>query len=150
MSRHSEDFSYLKCCCGYTKKEVKVISPKELNPHNYPTTPDIEANLKILLYRINQVRSAYGEPMTVTSGLRSIFQQEALIDQGKSNAPHSKHLSGEAVDILDEDHKLRDWVKLNLQLMETIGFWFESFDSTPTWIHFQIVPPKSGIRIFIP
>jgi uncharacterized protein YcbK (DUF882 family) len=127
-----------------------MISAGELNQHNYPTTPGIDANLKILLAKINEVRLAYNIPMTVTSGLRSDEQQQALIAAGKSNAPKSHHLTGEACDILDTDGKLCEWVKTNMDLMEKIGFWFEDFDHTHGWVHFQIVPPKSGKRVFIP
>lgn len=129
---------------------VQHMTLKELNPNNYPTTPEIDKNLSILLERINMVRNAYGIPMIVTSGLRSDSQQQALIADGKSNAPKSHHLTGEAVDIADMDRKLTEWVKNNMPLMEKIGMWFEDFNSTPTWVHFQIVPPKSGNRVFIP
>lgn len=123
---------------------------KELNPHNYPTTLEIDANLAILYDRINQVRTAYGKPMIVTSGLRSWQQQRDLIEAGKSNATHSKHMTGQAVDILDSDGSLHTWILINIDLMINIGFWFESFQSTPNWAHFQIVPPESGKRFFIP
>ncbi len=126
-----------------------MISLKELNPHGYPTTPEIDANLQILLTRLNAVRSAYGKPMTITSGLRSNAQQQGLIEAGKSNAVHSKHLSGQAADIAD-DGKLKAWVMVNLALIEEIGLWMEAFESTPTWVHMQIIAPKSGKRFFIP
>lgn len=129
---------------------MQNIKLEELNKHNYPTTPEIDANLQILLERINAVRDAYGKPMVVTSGLRSQDQQQELIAQGKSNAPKSKHLTGQACDILDSDGALREWVLNNMSSMETTGFWFEDFGSTPNWVHFQIVPPASGKRIFIP
>ena len=123
---------------------------QELNSHQYPTTPQIDTNLNTLLTKLNVIRAAYGVPMIVTSGLRSEAQQEALIASGKSNAPKSHHLTGEAADIQDLDGKLRDWVKLNMELMEKVGFWFEDFDHTPGWVHWQIVSPKSGNRVFIP
>jgi uncharacterized protein YcbK (DUF882 family) len=127
-----------------------MISLQELNPHAYTTTDEIDANLAILLERINVIREAYGIPMVVTSGLRDTAQQMALIASGKSNAPKSKHLTGQACDIQDKDGALRDWVKANMDLMESTGFWFEDFDHTPGWVHFQIVPPGSGNRVFIP
>lgn len=127
-----------------------MITAAELNPHNYPTTPEIDANLATLLNRMNQVRGAYGKPMIVTSGLRSQAQQDALIESGKSNAPKSKHLIGQAVDIRDLDGELKTWVLLNIQLMIDIGFWFESFQTTTDWVHWQIVPPISGKRFFSP
>lgn len=133
-----------------TNTTIQHIKPEELNPHDYPTTLIIDANLRILLDKINQVRNAYGIPMIVTSGLRSDAQQQQLIADGKSNASKSHHLTGEAVDILDEDRKLTEWVKNNMPLMEQIGFWFEDFDHTPTWVHFQTCAPGSGKRVFIP
>lgn len=127
-----------------------MISPKELNPHNFPTTPEIDQNLAILLERLNKVRSAWAKAMTITSGLRDQAKQGALIAAGKSNASKSKHLSGQAADVSDPNGDLKSWILANMTLMEQIGFWFEAFESTPTWVHFQIVPPKSGNRIFLP
>ena len=155
-------FSYLlnnehligwKCCpnCDFRiKLEDPLISLKELNKHNYPTTPEIDANLAILLEKANVIRAAYGKPMTISSGLRDTAQQQALIAAGKSNAPKSHHLTGEACDILDVDGSLKEWVKNNIQLFEDTGLWMEDFSATPTWIHVQIVPPKSKHRFFIP
>lgn len=127
-----------------------MISLKELNPHGYPTNEEIDANLAILLDRLNQVRMAYNVSMTVTSGLRSNDQQKALIEADKSNATHSKHLIGAAADILDLDGALKRWVKDNEVLIEQIGLWMEDFAYTSDWVHFQIVPPGSGKRFFIP
>lgn len=84
--------------------------------------------------------------MTVTSGLRSLEQQMKV----NPKAPKSKHLTGEAVDILDQSGRLKAWVKENIALIEEIGLWMEDFLSTPSWVHFQIVPPASGHRFFIP
>lgn len=153
MWDHPTEPGLIKCACGYTKKHrkyINMISMQELNKNGYPVTPEIEANLKILFDRINKVRTAYGQPMIVTSGLRSQAKQDELIAQGKSNAPKSKHLTGQAVDISDPDNKLKDWVKENMKLMEEIGFWFEDFRHTPNWVHFQTVSPTSGNRVFIP
>lgn len=127
-----------------------MISLAELNPHNYTTTSEIDANLSILLDRLNKVRSAYGVPMTISSGLRSEAQQQGLIEAGKSNATHSKHLYGQAADILDESGVFKAWVLENVTLLEEVGLWCEAFESTPTWCHVQIVPPGSGKRFFIP
>lgn len=127
-----------------------MISLDELNSHKYPTNPVIDANLAILLERLNKVRLAWGKPMTVSSGLRSQAQQDALIAAGKSKASKSKHLVGQAADISDPNGDLKKWILDNVSLMERIGFWFEDFDSTPTWVHFQCISPASGKRFFIP
>lgn len=123
-----------------------MITLLELNSHGYPTTPEIDKNLAVLLDRLNQVRQAYGIPMTVTSGLRSLELQMKV----NPSAPKSHHLMGEAADILDQGGVLKEWVKANLALIEEIGLWMEDFAHTPNWVHFQIVPPRSGNRFFIP
>lgn len=123
-----------------------MITRKELNPHGYPETGDIKSNLDVLLFRINKIRIAYGVPMVVTSGLRSQADQKRI----NPKAPKSNHLLGAACDISDPDGKLKEWVKANVKLLEETGLWMEDFLSTPTWCHFQIYPPKSGNRFFIP
>ncbi len=127
-----------------------MIARKELNARNLPETPEIAANLDVLCERLNLLRANYGKPMIITSGLRSAAQQAELIQNGKSNAPKSRHLTGEAADILDTDGKLKEYVKNNLHLLELIGLWCEDFAHTPNWLHAQISAPKSGKRVFIP
>jgi hypothetical protein len=128
-----------------------MITLKELNPHDYPTTEEVESNLKDLLDKMNKVRSIYGKPMTVTSGLRSQADQERI----NPSAPKSKHLLGQACDVADTDGALMNWVLDHLDLMKDIGLYFEHFGYTHPegkgwWVHFQSVPPASGKRIFVP
>lgn len=132
---------------------------KDLNPHNYETTPILDANLAILFERVTEFQDAYGKEFQITSGLRSDAQQEELIKEGKTNAIHSKHLIGSAADILDSDGSLTQWVKDNLDVMSRIGLWMEDFDSIASlaekhhsaiWVHVQSTPPASGKRVFIP
>lgn len=112
-------------------------------------------NLEELLKRINKVRAAYNKPMTVTSGYRSmydhkrIYSQKGITDESKIPM-QSKHLYGQAVDIADADGSMKKWVLENVKLLEDVGLWCEDFAYTKTWIHFQILPPKSGKRFFIP
>lgn len=127
-----------------------MIKLSELNKRNYPTTPMIEQNLHELCRRLNIVRKAYGKPMIVTSGLRSEKQQQELIKAGKSNAPKSKHLTGHAADISDPNGELAKWCLENVKVLEEAGLWCEDFNFTPTWCHFQTVPPRSGNRFFKP
>lgn len=120
---------------------------------------EIQGNLKILLEKINKVRSAWNKPMTVTSGLRSkehhiqIYKNLAK-QKGKvfdlSKVPMgSAHLKGAACDISDPDGSLYRWVQSNIKLMEQIGLWMEEKDDQPR-VHFQIYAPKSGNRFFKP
>jgi hypothetical protein len=127
-----------------------MITPKDLNPHNYPTNSEIDTNLALLADKLNQIETRWGRPFTITSGLRDVVQQQALIAAGKTKATNSKHLTGQAADIYDPSDILKDWIMDNLEFIEDIGFWFERFGYTPNWVHWQIVPPGSGERFFIP
>lgn len=127
-----------------------MITLKELNPHGYPTNSVIDKNLALLLERMNELRAIWAKPMIITSGLRSDAQQAELIAQGKSTARVSKHLSGNACDVLDKDGELDKWCLANEAVLARIGLWCEHPDATPGWTHFQILPPMSGKRFFMP
>jgi hypothetical protein len=127
-----------------------MITMKELNPHNYPMSPVVEKNMKILFDRMNEIRQAYGKPMTITSGLRSDEKQAELIAQGKSSAKFSKHLAGAACDVYDPNKELAHWCLANEDILRRIGLWCEHPDYTKNWVHFQVMAPASGKRFFIP
>lgn len=114
----------------------------------------IQDNLKELHKRINIVRLAYGKPMIVTSGLRTLKHHLDIYARKGIYPPKvpmkSNHLSGRAVDFADGNGELKKWVKDNIKLMEEVGLWLEDFSATKTWCHFQINPPKSGNRFFLP
>lgn len=108
-------------------------------------SPELQENLKILVEKINKIRNAYGKPMIVTSGLRTmedhlrIYKNKGITDTSKIPMK-SKHLYCQAVDISDPNQELQGWCKNNVALLEEVGLWLESFDATHNWVHFQIVP----------
>lgn len=117
-------------------------------------TPEQQKNLTELLEKVNKVRTAYGKPMTVTSGLRTMKHHLEIYAKKGIFPPHvptkSNHLFGKACDFADGDGALKKWVKENIKLMEEIGLWMEDFSATKTWLHVQINPPASGNRFFKP
>jgi hypothetical protein len=123
-----------------------MITRAELNPKGYTLTEEQEQWQQVLFVAINKVRSAYGKPMIVNSGVRSMQDQMRI----NPSAPKSKHLLGAAVDISDKDGQLWDWCMKNIKVLEEAGLYLEDKKATPTWVHFQCIPPKSGRRIFIP
>mgnify|MGYP006277513675 FL=1 len=112
-------------------------------------------NLLIVLEKLNRVRIAFGKSMIVTSGYRSmqehiaIYNRKGITDSNRIPM-QSKHLYGQAVDISDPKRELQVWCQNNQPLLEEIGLWMEDFRFTSNWVHFQIVPPASGKRFFIP
>ena len=131
-----------------------------LNELGYYKDMDLEHynNLLKLSEKINKLREAYGKPLRVTSGYRSlekhlaIYAAKGITDQ-KKIPMKSKHLEGLAVDLVPVKEPVSDlhkFIKNNIALMQEIGLWFEDFSKTPTWTHVQIVPPKSGKMFFLP
>lgn len=109
-------------------------------------TQEISDNLDKILPLLNQVRAAWGKPMTVTSGWRP----PSINGSTPGAAAHSKHMLGLAADIEDMDGSLWTWVLQNLQLMKDLGFYFEDKRWCPGWVHFGFGPSTSGKRIFVP
>jgi uncharacterized protein YcbK (DUF882 family) len=126
-----------------TKSEL-LKGRDALYPADYTQT--ISNNLEELLIALNAIRTAYGKPMIVDSGWRP----SAINDATSNAAHHSKHLIGLAADIADPDGSLWLWVLANLDLMQKLGIYMEDKRWTPSWVHFQLGPPLSGHRIFIP
>ena len=137
-----------------------MITINELLNNKYKLedqSPEIQKNLTILLEKVNKIRDAYGKPMTVTSGLRTmedhlrIYESKGITDT-KKIPMKSHHLYGEACDISDPFLKLTKWLKDNPQILEQVDMYCEEGNSN--WVHFQIVPFGSykpgGTRWFKP
>lgn len=83
----------------------------------------------------------------VVSGWRPAKMNDSI----KNAATQSKHITCEAVDLLDmKPYPLMNAILNNLLAAELHGVYFEDFSYTPNWVHIQVVPPKSGRRVFIP
>lgn len=135
-----------------------MITMKELMPRPIKTPDEHKLNLLTLLGKLNQFREAYGKPLQVSSGYRTlehhleIYRLKGITDQAKIPM-QSRHLSGEAADLVpveDPIEHLQGWIEANIPLMVEIGLYFESFAYTEKWCHIQTVAPKSGNRFFIP
>jgi hypothetical protein len=107
---------------------------------------DIQDNLNDLLPRLNVIRTAYGKPLTVNSGLRRQSDNDATANAAKS----SSHLVGMAVDLKDTTNEFWTWCVANLELIQAQGLYLEDRRWTPTWVHLSTRPPGSGKRIFVP
>lgn len=121
----------------------------------------VQHNIEELLKRVNVIREKYGQPMIVTSGLRSEYVHKEIyrkinMRRKKLGLPEvrvpmqSSHLIGKAIDIFDGSGKLQAWCLENVAVLEEVELWMEDFSATVGWCHFQSVPPKSGKRFFLP
>lgn len=132
-----------------------------LNPHGFACDTNTQMNLETLAFKLNKFEALYGKPLTLTNALRDM--QDHLRIYAEKNAKlrarglpevkvplSSKHLFGQAADMADPKGELRDFIRTNKKAIQAIGFWFEKFESTIGWCHFQIVAPGSGAFEFIP
>lgn len=133
--------------------EVKyMISMKEIlmgRMTEAELTQEQAANVKILFERINKLRTAYGKPIKVNDGVRRPQ------DTPKFGSATSWHLRGGAIDLDDDDAgTLWKWIWANRFKLKEWGLWCEhpcwTHSKNGTWIHLQIMPPKSGKRFFVP
>jgi hypothetical protein len=133
-----------------------MITLDNLNKKKLPVNSIITSNMQTLCGRVNAVEALYlkenpeEKPFSPTSGLRSEDEQKNLIKAGKSTALKSKHLIGAAVDIFDPEGKIGKYLKANPSVLVNASLWCEDLASTPTWVHFQCIPPGSGNRWFKP
>jgi len=135
-----------------------MILKKDLFKRPFKISDEHEANVEQLLINVNKLMLIYGHDFTVTSGYRTlpehlaIYKAKGITDQSKIPMK-SLHLSGQAVDVVPHGLRVSDlqsYIKDHIRVCEEIGLWFEDFKYTPTWVHIQIVPPKSGNRFFVP
>jgi hypothetical protein len=120
-------------------------------------TAGIRLNAEDLLDRVNRLlamaaeegiapaENEYGSP--VASGWRP----SAVNDKTANAAAASKHMTGEGIDLRDNRPRaFARWCLRHLNELEDLGLWMEDPRWTPTWVHLQMVPPRSGNRVYVP
>ena len=140
-----------------------MISFRELvkNPEVVMPSMDILVNLYRLQYCLNYIRVLRDVPMAITSGLRSqedhfrIYQTINASRRVRGLPPimvptKSMHLIGAAADVGDPDQSFKEWIVKNNALCQELHLSFENFAYTPTWVHVQVYPPRSGEMFFKP
>jgi hypothetical protein len=123
----------------YLNQHAAEAAPGEL-------TPTIRANAVMTVERANHLLGTSG----FNFGLRSGWRPAATNAGIPTAAPKSKHMTGQAVDIIDDEGELDDWCMNNQDVLEQLGLWHEHPSATKGWCHVQIIPPKSGKRTFFP
>lgn len=127
---------------------TRSATAKRLGIDNTPTTA-IRANLEALGKNIlDPLREAWGAPIIVTSGYRSIKLNKAV-----GGAKNSQHIYGQAADIRTVSDKREDNMKLLRKLIELelpfdklIAEYVDS-SGRPDWIHVSYAPARRGIKL---
>jgi len=110
-----------------------------------PLTAEMEGNLISLIEALQKIETEFGREFIISSGYRP-----KKINQAVGGAKFSRHQTCQAADVIDSDGTLAAFVQQKNSALERAGLWVEHPAYTPGWVHFQICPPKSGRRIFIP
>jgi len=114
--------------------------------HAHELNAALRANATLMVERANALLMRAAFAGVVNSGWRP----QAVNAVVPNASPRSKHLSCEAIDLDDAAGALDAWCMRNLAVLEEIGLWLEHPDATPGWCHVQVVPPRSGRRVFMP
>lgn len=121
-------------------------------------TAEIESNAGITIDRANALLAEFQDanPGEAERTVNSGWRPPTVNANTPHAAQHSKHLTGQAVDLSDDDGALDAWLITpdGQAAMEQVGLWQEDPGSTDRWAHVQIVPYGSWVpgksRTFIP
>lgn len=130
-----------------------------------------KANLTKLVEVVNKLGTMVPDnlkgPRKCNSGYRSsadqfrIYKDRAKKKQApfadgvyvESKVPRTAHMTGEAIDLKDQDGKLDDWLmdtEEGKKAVKELDLYIEHKNYTSGWCHVQIRKTKSGNRYFIP
>lgn len=116
------------------------------------------SNASALLSKVNVVLAAFvadGGKLHINPSTGTLVAGSGhggyRLEDATVGAPKSKHKTGQAVDVYDPKRDLARWVIAHPDLVhQQLGLSIERPEWTPTWVHFQSVPPGSGVFAFIP
>lgn len=68
----------------------------------------------------------------------------------KVGMENSTHKEGRGGDIYDLSRQFASWCLAHPEELEKRGLYMEDPRWTPSWVHLQDVPPRSGLRVYRP
>lgn len=117
---------------------------------------EVRTNAAITAAALTRLETSFGRLLILSSG----YRPQHVNAQTDGAALNSLHMTALAGDAEDHDRELAIFCLSDLALLEHFGLYLEdprySRRRHPDtkkwmfWVHLQIVPPKSGKRVFIP
>lgn len=108
---------------------------------NPECTDEVKTNLNELLIKVNSLLDELDlKDIRVSSGFRPSEVNAALANSAKK----SHHVTGNAIDLLDNGGKLDELFSENIPMLEKHGLYLESPKSTIGWSHLQDIPTHSN------
>lgn len=119
--------------------------------HEAELTEDMRLEAQVVVDAANAILAEFGE----VRALRSGWRPKSVNDATPNAARTSKHITCQAIDIADDDGRLKQFAFQTDEdggypILEKYTVWAEYGAACPSWLHIQIVPPGSGKRVFFP
>lgn len=159
MQTHPETLGWIKCpSCGFCKVEKQVITLKDYlmgRDAQFPQelTEEVVLNINILLEKVN----ALLWELKITEAKVSSGWRPAAINANVANsAKKSHHMTGKALDILDDaGQSIAAKILLNPELLKRYDLWLEDPAHTKgkhtNWVHLDIgTRTDRPLRMFKP
>lgn len=116
---------------------------------------EVMDNAADLLAKVNGLLMAIGsvEPTldaAVNPVVRSGWRPKNYNMGVPNAAPNSKHITGQAIDLADDDGELDGFLLDHPEYLVAHDVYIEHPLATKSWTHIQSVGPRSGNRVFFP
>ena len=159
MQNHPETTGWLKCpSCGFCKVEKQVITPEAYlmgRDKLYPEelTQEVQDNLIILLEKVNAL---LWELKIQKASVSSGWRPAAINSTVKNAAKTSLHMTGKAIDVLDDGSQSFAFkILANPDLLKKYDLWIEDPSHTKgkntNWVHLDIgTRTDRPLRMFKP
>lgn len=123
--------------------------------HQYDPDPEVRRNAQKLLDKVNAMLDVINESHPGIGGamnphVNSGWRPAAYNATVPGAAVKSKHITGQAIDLDDDDGDLDEFLYANQKYLNLAGLWMEHPAATKGWCHLQSEPPRSGSRVFFP
>lgn len=123
--------------------------------HQYEPDAEVRRNAQKLLDKVNALLDVLNETHPGIEGamnpwVNSGWRPAAYNATIPNAAVRSKHITGQAIDLRDDDGHLDEFLYANQKYLQLAGLFMEHPAATKGWCHLQSEPPRSGNRCFFP
>ena len=122
----------------FTINELTRSTTATINNIDNTPPPSIKENLEKLIEFLNPLREAWGSPIIITSGYRSLELNKVL--NGSST---SAHVAGWAVDMVPQNGKINEFKQFVREYLKDKEFdqYIDEASGNSSWVHLGLYHP---------